>query len=157
MSRIPVYQSEAMQRSLHAVALSWIGTPFIGHACIKGAGVDCVHLVANVLIEAGCKFVFNPPPYSLDGGHHLGLSKIVTWIEGSGHFNIIPDFPVNIGDVLLFRIGKVAHHIGVKVTPATFLHALRKHGVIESNVGDPTWARRLTCAYRPMEETKSNL
>lgn len=155
--RTPVFDSETMQRRLHSVALSWIDTPFVAHACIKGAGVDCVHLAANVLIEAGCDFIFNPPSYAIDGGNHLALSKIVSWIEGSGKFNLIPtaDFPVLIGDVLLFRVGKVTHHVGVKVTASTFLHALRHRGVIESNVADPTWARRLSCAYRPMEETKS--
>jgi len=149
--RSPAFKSEVMQRRLHSSALSWIGTPFIPHANIRGAGVDCVHLVASVLIEAGCDFVFNPPAYSMDGGKHIGTSKIVQWIEASGKFD--QAVALEIGDVLLFRIGNVEHHCGVKVTPATFVHSLRGYGVIESNVADPTWVSRMTRIYRPMEES----
>ena len=151
--RAAVFENQTKQRRLHSVALSWLGTPFVPHACIRGAGVDCVHLAANILIEAGCNFVFNPPNYSIDGGNHLAKSKIAEWIEASGHFNLIPPpLKTEIGDVILFRIGKVEHHCGVKVTPATFIHAFRGRGVIESNIADPTWSRRRGMAYRPMED-----
>jgi len=149
--RLPAYQSKEMQRRLLAAALTWIGTPFRAHADIKGAGVDCVNLAVSVYAESGFFFVYNPPSYTLDGGRHLPKSKIVTWLEASGKFDLIAG-DSTIGDALIFRIGKgVEHHVGVQITDALFIHSIRGYGVIESNVADPSWAGRLSSFYRPME------
>lgn len=143
------FESLEAQRRLYSVALSWIGTPFVAHAMIKGAGVDCVSLAAAVYVESGLVLNYSAPPYSLDGGNHLNLSKIVTWIEASGRFEEVPDKRALIGDVLLFKMGRVDHHVGIKITESTFVQALRRYGVVESNCKDPTWARRLSRVYQP--------
>jgi cell wall-associated NlpC family hydrolase len=148
--RAPAYQSVQMQQRLYAVAMSWLGTPFRGHADIKGAGVDCVNLAVSIYAESGFTFVYNPPSYTLDGGRHIPLSKVTTWIEASGKFDRV-EGPAAIGDVLCLRIGKVEHHVGIKISEASFIQAVRHYGVILSNVADPTWAKRLTRIYRPME------
>jgi cell wall-associated NlpC family hydrolase len=46
---------------LVAIARSWIGTPYVKGARIKGAGVDCGTFLGEVLIEAGlatCEAVY---------------------------------------------------------------------------------------------------
>ena len=149
--RLPAYQSPEMQRRLLASALTWVGTPFRGHANIKGAGVDCVNLAVSVYAESGFYFVYNPPSYTLDGGKHLAVSKVASWLEASGKFDHI-EGDTAVGDTLLFKIGcGVEHHVGVQITSALFIHSIRGYGVIESNVADPSWASRFTRAYRPME------
>ena len=35
-------------------ALTWLGTPWRHQACCKGAGVDCLHLIAGVMRSFGC-------------------------------------------------------------------------------------------------------
>lgn len=151
---LPAYQDPLMQRRLLSVALSWIGTPFRPHADIKGAGVDCVHLAASIYAESGFVFEFKPPTYTLDGGRHIPLSKMVSWLERSKKFRLVMGQPAAalIGDALLFKMGKgVEHHCGIKITASTFIHAIRRHGVIESNLADATWAARLSLVYRPFD------
>ncbi|MHB8520734.1 MAG: C40 family peptidase [Limisphaerales bacterium] len=72
--------------NLVTAARSWLGTPFHAHSAIKGAGVDCVHLAAEIYRAAGIIDNFLPPQYSLDGGQHLDVSVIETYLEGLPQF-----------------------------------------------------------------------
>jgi cell wall-associated NlpC family hydrolase len=150
---VRAYYAEPFRRGhLWGAASFWMGTPFVAHACIRGAGVDCVHLCAQLYIETGALRIFDPPAYTLDGGRHLKHSLVVDWVERCGRFAEVTGQPSIVGDLLCFKVGGVEHHVGVKITETTFVHAIKGHGVIESNLGDSTWLKRLTCLYRPMEE-----
>lgn len=134
--------------SIPEIARRWIGTPFRKGAAILGAGVDCVHLALEIYREAGLPITDTFGDYSLDGGRHLETSKVVSWLKESPHFKRVEcDEP---GDLILFRIGGVEHHVGVGVSGSTFVHAIKKHGVIESNLADSTWTKRRSLVYRPI-------
>ena len=114
-----------------------------------GAGVDCVHFALEVYREAGIPITDTFGSYTLDGGSHRSSSHVIEWLNESKHFK--PWFePAEIGDLLAFKVGGVEHHVGVMVTSSTFVHAIKNHGVIESNTADSTWAKRLTAVYRPI-------
>ncbi|MGH7053678.1 MAG: hypothetical protein ACREFA_07660, partial [Stellaceae bacterium] len=56
MSDIPEHRAQLieLQRGLVvAEAESWIGTPFHHEAAVRGAGVDCLNLLAEVYCAAG--------------------------------------------------------------------------------------------------------
>ena len=142
------FETPDQQARLLAVALSWLGTPFRPHAGIKGAGADCMHVALLVYWESGHKFAFESPKYTMDGGSHLHVSQFAEWLDTSPAF-AMTESPTKIGDCLLFKLGRVEHHVGVQITGSTFVHAMRHHGVIQSNLKDPTWTRRLTAVYRP--------
>ena len=52
-------------------AKSWIGTPFIAHAQVKGDGVDCANLIQAIFYNCGKIKKEKLPKYSLDGGVHI--------------------------------------------------------------------------------------
>ncbi len=147
-----------LRRHIAKTAREWIGTPFVPHARIKGAGVDCVNLPAAILIETGViEFVFTGP-YTIDAGRHAPASLLGIWLRQDGRFeewpvDEAPDplTPLLEGDVLCFRFGHgVAHHVGLVTSPAgDFVHCLRRHGVIQSTLQDPTYRNLLTNHFRP--------
>lgn len=140
------------------IAREWIGTPFVSHARIKGAGVDCVNLPAAILIEAGVIEFVITGPYTIDAGRNAAVSLLARWLREDGRFEewSVEDppgalSPIQEGDLLAFRIGSgVAHHLGLATSPGgNFVHCLRGHGVIESTLQDPTYRNRLTHHFRP--------
>lgn len=150
---IPAYHLTIRRLELIDAARSWLGTPFRKGAAIKGAGADCVHLAHEVYAASG----FQLPPiateYSLDAARHLKLSKLIQWIEASARFSSLSSPLSSVpGDLLLFTIGRIEHHVGIQITASTFINAIKRHGVCELNLHDSTWAKRLSAVYRPMEE-----
>ena len=149
--RMPFFRDPMRCALIEAHALMWVGTPFVPHASIRGAGADCVQLAGCLYIEVGALDIFDPPKYSIDGGHHLRTSQVIEWIEQSGRFELAELAPA-IGDLLCFRIGNIAHHVGVCFRESEFVHAIKDHGVVTGNLQDATWMKRLTAVYRPIEQ-----
>jgi cell wall-associated NlpC family hydrolase len=130
------------------IARSWIGTPFHPHAAIRGAGVDCVRLVAEILAEAGLIQPVRFPNYSMDGGHHLTRSQVEDWLDSSPDFARLDGAAPCTADVHLYRLGRVGHHVGMITRPPLMINALPNRGVIESRIDDPTFSKRFVAAYR---------
>jgi cell wall-associated NlpC family hydrolase len=89
----------------------------------------------------------------MDGGEHRGTSQVLEWLDACPRFARVqlpapPAFAV--GDLLAFRLGRVAHHVGLVTGRHTFIHAMRNYGVIESRLDDPTFAKRFVALYRPV-------
>lgn len=150
---------------LIAVARSWIGTPFDKGQAVRGVGVDCVRLAAEIYLRLGVISEFDPPPYHLDGGNHLDRSQVLEYLQAHGDFHPVPgwwsqrpaeQWDVLPGDLLVMKIGRVEHHVGVVIDPPRFVHALASHGVIESTFMDPTYRSRVTAVYRPNVSAKPN-
>ena len=54
------------RQAVIAAAVTWIGTPFHHAARVKGAGVDCLMLLAEVYERAGVAPRVEPPFYVPD-------------------------------------------------------------------------------------------
>ena len=134
--------------TLEEIAARWLGTPFVPYGHQPGAGVDCAHLVAEILVEAGWIAGYRFPRYRCDEGHHAGESRVIRWLAQSGQFAQVPAGTVQPGDVLTFRIGRVAHHVGLALAQERFIHAMRGRGVLVSTLRDPTYAKRLESVWR---------
>ena len=146
------FDSPWKQARLVQVARRWLGTPFIPHACIPGAGVDCVQLVGAIYWETGAIDDPRFPDYTMDGGEHRISSQVLEWLEASTRFErLTPGAAVQTGDLACFRMGRVPHHVGLVLQPPLFIHAMRNYGVIESRLDDPTFAKRLMAVYRPVQ------
>lgn len=146
----PFFETTEKQEELRRVAGQWRGTPFVPHARIKGAGVDCVHLAAEIYRECGHLDQFQPGTYTMDGGFHNPLSQVLTWLELSPRF-APASLPANTGDLLCFRIGRSVHHVGIALSPRHFLHVMRGSTATIARIDDPTWSKRLTAVYQPVE------
>lgn len=138
---------------LERVAASWIGTPFDAHGSMRGVGVDCVHLVAEIYIRLGVIESFNPPEYTMDGGNHAASSPIESYLAAMGGFTRLPTttptHELLPGDLITLRVGRLPWHCGLLIRNLRFIHSIKPRGVMESTLADPTYWSKLTGIYRP--------
>ena len=156
---IPFFSCDERTRVLLSVAREWEGTPFHAHGRHKHVGVDCVWLVAEALRECGLPVPERFPAYSVGAGSHLEASLVSAFVVDSGLFERVVQ-PSGIsglldlarpGDVLGFKIGRVVHHVGIKLDGEHFLHARQPLGVSRDSLRGPVWARTLHDIWRPIE------
>ena len=132
------------------IARSWIGTPYVDQASIKGVGTDCLGLVRGVWRERYGQEPEPVPHYTNDWGEVGGQEPLFD--AALRHMTLCPTELAGEGDVLLFRMreGSVAKHLGVLVGPfptPRFVHAYSGHGVVESPLTLP-WRRRVAAVFR---------
>ena len=138
-----------MSRKLIIAAQRWIGTPFHARASVCGHGVDCVQLAAALLSEGGFGDHALPKEYDVDFGDHADKSPLLWWFVNAEWLGVTDMSDTLPGDVVLFRVGRVANHCGVIIGDRQFCHCLRGHGVMLSRLDDPTYSRRIVMAFRP--------
>lgn len=143
------FEDAARVATLRREAGEWIGTPFRHRQRVKGAGVDCVHLVAELLKACGIDDHYEFPAYALDYAQHWDRSLIAEWIESSGLFEVATTPPM-AGDIVGFIIGRCVHHAGVMLDGKTFVHSLHGHAVKVSSLEDATWKNRAEIFWRAM-------
>ena len=127
-------------------ARSWIGTPYVHQASVRGAGTDCLGLIRGVwrqLYGAEPEVV---PAYSRDWAEPQGEEVLASAAERHLRSKSM-DASYVAGEVLLFRMrdGSIAKHLGIVAeaeSMPTFVHAYSGHGVIETPLSDP-WRRRI--------------
>lgn len=90
-------------------AETWIGTPFLWQASVKGAGADCKGLIAGV--ARACKRAEADSVEALAGDYgaivpvnrlRAGLARLFDRVED-----------IQPGDVLLLKVGGQAQHLGL--------------------------------------------
>lgn len=142
------------RQDIVAEARSWLGTPYVHQASVKGAGADCLGLLRGIwraLYGAEPEAV---PNYSMDWSEPQGEERM--WAAACRHLTSKAPEELAPGDVLLFRMrdGSVAKHVSiVSETGAVprFIHAYSGHGVVENALSEP-WRRRVVACFAfPLE------
>jgi cell wall-associated NlpC family hydrolase len=107
-------------------AESWIGTPFHHAARVKGAGVDCLMLLAEVYERAGVVGHVEPGFYVPDWHLHRDAERYMEGLLGyAREIAGPPDGPAPLpGDVGLFRFGRAFAHGVIVVAWPHVIHAL---------------------------------
>lgn len=148
----PFFDTELRRCRLVEAAACWIGTPFVAHAALPQAGVDCVHLAAEVYKECGLFASYHFPGYTLDGGQHQRDSKVLAWLQGNGQFEPVskPFSDLRPGDLLCFKLRRVEHHVGVMIHDTRFLHCWAGRTAAFADIQDPVYRRLLTAVFRPV-------
>ena len=156
----PFYNTLARKVALQEAAASWIGTPFMGNAAVKGAGVSCQTLAARIYIESGFlpkdfQIVTAPMEWSRAQTESLLVKSLNELPE---YFAPLPLAPrasgLAPGDLLGFKIGGCVHHCAIFMDiSGTIIHTLRGHGTIYSTIQDATYLSRLENAWRPLAQT----
>jgi NlpC/P60 family putative phage cell wall peptidase len=132
-----------------AEARSWIGTPYLHQASVKGAGTDCLGLLRGVWRSVLGREPEPVPPYTEDwaepAGEEILFAAAERWLRRKD-----PSC-AEVGDVLLFRLrqGCIAKHLGIQSeigAEASFVHAYNNHGVVESPLSHP-WQRRIAARF----------
>ncbi|MGH7089087.1 MAG: hydrolase [Stellaceae bacterium] len=103
-----------------AEAESWIGTPFHHHAAVKGAGVDCLNLLAEVCRRAGVLGAIDIPHYPQDWHLHRDAER---FLDGLMQYAREIEGPPQPGDIALFRFGRVFSHGAIVVAWPSLIHA----------------------------------
>lgn len=141
--------------ALDAAAASWVGTPFCEHSAVKGAGVCCHRLVAEVLFEAGWLPRVIIPLGTPGWSRFQDRSLIEGWFSGPGR-RFFRDLDLSTvtepGDVLGFRIGRCVHHMAMVMAPGAkrVLHVLEGAGTCILDAPPPSLAKRLQRIWRPI-------
>lgn len=119
-------------------ALDWRGSPYRygGHS---RSGVDCSGFVNAVLKAAGVQ------------------GELPRKSSGFATFGEAVDGALEPGDILLFGTAKGVNHVGIALSPDSFIHAMSeglRTGVVISSLDDGTWQSRFLGARRIGEGTR---
>ena len=122
----------AQQRTaIVAEAQSWVDakTPYRGHSCVKGAGVDCGQLVYGIYRERGHLGALElPKDYSLQVAQHRASTEYVDVVDQ--YFRDIPEAEALPGDLVVYKLGHAYSHAAVIVRwPEHVIQAEQRHGV----------------------------
>ena len=134
--------SDVRRAAVLAETEAWLGTPYHHMARVKGAGCDCLTLLAEVYCAAGIIGPIEIPHYPPDWHLHRSAER---YLEGLLEYarEIIRDQP-EPGDVALFRFGRCFSHGAIVTGWPHLIHAWRAGGVLR---GD---ARQSLLAGRPV-------
>ena len=106
-------------------AETWLGTPYRGWSCVKGAGVDCGQLIWGIYHNVGLIPVIDlPKDYPLYIGQHRESTEYVDLVMM--FFREITEADVQPGDVVVWRLTgskSYCHGAVIKSWPDYFIHA----------------------------------
>ena len=114
-----------------AEAMTWLRTPWMHMARIKGAGVDCAQFPAAVFEAVG---MIEPiaPDYPQQWALHRGEELYVEWVLRFGRE--IERAELKPADLVVWRWGRTFSHGAIIVEPPTVIHAYRGIGVTLDNM-----------------------
>jgi len=117
------------------VVESWRGTPWKHFQRIKGCGVDCAWLVVEVAKEMGwIDRSVMLSWYPQDWAQHNARSGVVEALEKEC-VRVSPE-SMQAGDVLCYRYGKCASHVGLYVENGMGVHSHIVRGVVYFPLSD---------------------
>ena len=132
-------------------AHNWIATPYQHQAGIRKQGVDCAMLIACVALESGLvtKQEFKKiPPYPSDWHLHRDNPILLDVLQSFGckEKNKNKLYP---GDILVFKLGRTASHLGIYTGENYFIHAYGGGvGKVTKNSLTGKWEKRLFGLYK---------
>ncbi len=149
-------------------AESWIGTPYHHMGRIKGAGVDCLTLLAEVYEAAGIiphiELEFYPPDWNLHRDAERYLSGVMqhareitcpcVFCMSDGRKNCTHCFdtgmkPPQPGDVAVFKFGRCFAHGTIVTEWPLLIHSWVDGGVMREDAKQPMLAGRPVRFFDP--------
>ena len=140
-------QPDAAAKLREEVA-TWIGTPFVPFNNAKQVGVDCVQLAAQLMVACGVIEGYDFGRYSLDFAAHTGRELITEWLGANSRFLWLGKVTPQVGDVVVFSVGRAIGHVGVMVDGSDFVHSIQGRTVRVSQLDDSTWGTRVAGFWR---------
>jgi cell wall-associated NlpC family hydrolase len=110
-----------------AEALSWLGTPYHHMGRVKGAGADCLTLLAEVYEAAGVVPHIEPEHYPPDWHMHRDVER---YVEGVLAYAREVAGPPRPGDVAVFRFGRAFSHGAIVLAWPRLIHSFVRTGVV---------------------------
>lgn len=129
--------SEITERqAVVAEALSWIGTPYVNHGRVKGAGADCAMLPAEVYEATGMVEHVDVGYYSPMWHLNRKAEKFLETVEKYAD-RVESPLP---GDMVIYKFGKAFAHGAIVVKWPKIVHAVLNLSVIEDDGDSPVLA-----------------
>ncbi len=108
-------------------ARSWIGTPYVLHAALRGVGCDCVGLIRGVWSDVTGKPVPPAPPWRMDWANDSARPLVQAARQ---YLTPLPLDAAQPGDVIVLRSdGAREAHCGILDQGGQFIHAVEDVGV----------------------------
>lgn len=114
----------ARRDAIIAEAKTWLGTPYHHQGRIKGAGVDCGMLLAEVYAACGEITQVDAGNYACDWHMHRSEEKYLEHVLASAHEVDSPE----VGDVVVFRFGRTYSHGAIYLGDGKLIHSYRDRG-----------------------------
>ncbi len=139
-------------------AESWIGTPYHHMGRIKGAGVDCLTLLAEVYEAAGIiphiELEFYPPDWNLHRDAERYLAGVMQHavefapLEDRSSEGLLIKDP-DPGDVAVFKFGRCYAHGTIVTKWPLLIHSWVNGGVMRGDAMQPMLAGRPVRFFDP--------
>lgn len=126
--------TEAEGKRVAEAAKTWLGTPHINGARVKGKGVDCGMLLIGSLEDAGVmeRNSMEIAPYSNEWHLHHSEEWFLSYVKSKCRKVRKP----RPGDFLLYQYGRCISHGAVYVGDGRVVHAVVRQGVIMSDTNE---------------------
>jgi len=111
--------NEQQRQNVVAEALTWCNTPYHPHGRVKGAGVDCIHLLIEVYAACGLVPRVAPGGYAPDWYLHRSEER---YLDGVLQYAVPTEQPLP-GDLVLFRFGRCVSHGAIVTAWPAVIHA----------------------------------
>ncbi len=135
-----------MRKRIIEIARSWIGTPYLHQASLKGIGCDCLGLVRGIWRECYGEEPELPPPYAPDWAESGSREALCE--AARRHMLECQTTDYRPGDLLLCRWQPhlPARHAVIAAPGSAMIHA--QQGAVVCEVAmSPWWQRRMAYAF----------
>lgn len=127
---------EAERARVVEIARSWLGTPYVSNAMVRGAGIDCAMLLVAVYRAAGhIPEELDPRPYPAQWHLHRGEEQYRNIVQMFARE--VPGPPERAplsGDVVLFKVGRLFAHGGIVTDWPKIIHARAPFKCMEEDI-----------------------
>ena len=130
LNKVPAQDSQDIRQRLLSQYQQWKGVRYrLGG--LSRQGIDCSGFVQRTFVE------------------QLGIAVPRTTEQQSRIGTPVPRHALSSGDLVFFKTGFKARHVGIYVGDGQFLHASSSNGVMLSGLEDYYWKDRFWQARRP--------
>ena len=127
-------------------ARGWLRTPYHHMGRVRGAGTDCLMLLAEVYERAGVIPHIDVPFYPPDWNLHRDAERYLLGV--ACHAREIAE-PAQPGDVAVFKFGRCFAHGAIVLTWPRLIHAWHSTGVVAVDATQPPLAGRPVRFFDP--------
>lgn len=124
-----------MNNKLYETALSYVGTPYINGANVKGAGLDCCTLITNIYQEMGWADIPMEFGYSGDWYCQKNCKELVLAYLTKYCYEVDELQP---GDVISYRWGRSNYaHLAMYIGNGCIIHCSADNGTCITDLDEP--------------------
>lgn len=118
------------------IARTWERTPYRHMGRVKGAGADCLTILAEVFQEAGLIEKVEIEFYPKDWMQHRSAER---YLQGLLNYTKEIFTTPQPGDIIVWKVGRCFSHGAIVIDYPNVIHALAGVGVIQENIKNAAW------------------